>query len=173
MRVICTRFGIIIVMKKLLTLCLVIQDGKVLLGLKKRGFGEGRWNGFGGKVEEGETVVEAAHRELLEESGVEAKEMEEMGVLEFSFENDPKMLEVHIYKVSDFTGEPIESEEMRPEWFGFDDIPFEQMWSDDKYWFPYLLGGRKFKGNFRFDKPSSTEYQSKILSQELYEVEGF
>jgi 8-oxo-dGTP diphosphatase/2-hydroxy-dATP diphosphatase len=26
--------------------------------MKKRGFGAGRWNGFGGKVKEGETVDE-------------------------------------------------------------------------------------------------------------------
>lgn len=41
-------------MAKLLTLCIVRKDSKVLLGMKKRGFGEGCWNGFGGKVTEGE-----------------------------------------------------------------------------------------------------------------------
>jgi hypothetical protein len=35
---------------KPLTLCMVHQDNKLLLGMKKRGFGEGRWNGFGGKL---------------------------------------------------------------------------------------------------------------------------
>ena len=40
---------------KLLTLVIPVDDGKrVLLGLKKRGFGEGYYNGFGGKVEPGE-----------------------------------------------------------------------------------------------------------------------
>ena len=47
-----------------------------------------------------------------------------------------KVLEVHIYKLTDFTGEPTETEEMRPEWFSFDEIPFSQMWSDDEHWFP-------------------------------------
>ena len=47
---------------KLLTLVLVCNADKVLLGMKKRGFGEGRWNGFGGKVETGETIPEAAVR---------------------------------------------------------------------------------------------------------------
>ena len=47
---------------KLLTLVLVVQPGRVLLGMKKRGFGEGKWNGFGGKVQSGETIEEAARR---------------------------------------------------------------------------------------------------------------
>lgn len=47
---------------KLLTLVLVVQPGKVLLGMKKRGFGAGKWNGFGGKVQPGETIEDAARR---------------------------------------------------------------------------------------------------------------
>lgn len=47
---------------KLLTLVLVVQPGRVLLGLKKRGFGVGKWNGFGGKVQPGETIEDAAVR---------------------------------------------------------------------------------------------------------------
>ncbi|KAJ2629167.1 hypothetical protein H4R22_003483, partial [Coemansia sp. RSA 1290] len=38
--------------------------GRVLLGLKKRGLGEGLWNGFGGKLETGETLYACAQREL-------------------------------------------------------------------------------------------------------------
>ena len=48
--------------KKLLTLVLVREPGKILLGMKKRGFGQGRWNGFGGKVENGESILEGAKR---------------------------------------------------------------------------------------------------------------
>jgi len=34
--------------------------------MKKRGFGAGRYNGFGGKVEPGETILQGAQRELQE-----------------------------------------------------------------------------------------------------------
>src|SRR3990167_4664607 len=159
-------------MKKKLTLCMVCRDGEVLLGMKKRGFGEGRWNGFGGKVEEDETVEEAAVRELEEEVGLKLKEMNQLGILEFSFENDPKILEVHIFKINDFLGEPRESEEMKPQWFKFDEVPFQEMWPDDLYWFPYLLSDKFFKGRFLFDKPSTAEYSAKIINQELSEVES-
>lgn len=42
------------------------------VGQKRRGFGEGLYNGFGGKVEKGEHVIEAAVRELQEECGLVA-----------------------------------------------------------------------------------------------------
>lgn len=47
---------------KLYTLTFVVDAGKILLGMKKRGFGAGRWNGFGGKVDPGESIEEAAKR---------------------------------------------------------------------------------------------------------------
>lgn len=149
---------------------MVIRDNKILLGMKKRGFGVGRWNGFGGKIEEKETIEEGALRELKEEIGMIATKIDKVGILEFSFQNDHKILEVHIFKVSKFEGEPLESEEIKPQWFKFNDIPFSQMWSDDIYWFPMLLGGKLFKGSFLFDRPSDAEYSAKIITQELTEV---
>eukprot|EP00729_Bicosta_minor_P028396 gene28396-12164_t len=57
---------------KRLTLILLreLETSRILLGMKKRGFGAGKWNGFGGKVEVGETIVEGAVREMQEESGL-------------------------------------------------------------------------------------------------------
>lgn len=47
---------------KTYTLAFITKDGQILLGLKKRGFGEGKWNGFGGKTNSGETIANAAVR---------------------------------------------------------------------------------------------------------------
>ncbi|MEY2664831.1 MAG: hypothetical protein RIT04_639 [Candidatus Parcubacteria bacterium] len=157
-------------MKKTLTLCVPMKDGKVLLGMKKRGFGAGRWNGFGGKIEAGETIEQAALRELAEEVGIRDGKLSKVGILEFSFENDEKILRVHIFKLIDFLDNPIETEEMKPQWFPYDEIPFSQMWSDDEFWFPLFLKGALFEGAFLFDRPSDAEYSAKILSQTLKEV---
>lgn len=157
--------------KKLLTLCLIHDKTKILLGMKKKGFGIGSWNGFGGKVEENESIEEAAKRELREESGLEAVDITKRGIIEFEFENDPKILEVHIFYVGKFEGEPKESDEMKPQWFNVDEIPYEQMWTDDAHWMPIFLKGKKFKGKFLFDRPSDTEYASKILSKNICEVD--
>src|SRR3989344_1243357 len=102
-------------MRKVLTLCLAIQDGRLLLGMKKRGFGARWWNGFGGKIEE---------------------------------------------------GEPIETEEMRPQWFVFAEIPYDTMWPDDRYWIPLFLAGKKFRTKFLFGAGDV------ILEKEILEVEN-
>ena len=39
---------------------------------------------------------------------------------------------------------------MRPKWYNLKDIPFKQMWPDDEYWFPYMLRGKLFRGNFLY-----------------------
>jgi 8-oxo-dGTP diphosphatase / 2-hydroxy-dATP diphosphatase len=158
--------------RKILTLCIIQKDDKILLGMKKKGFGVGRWNGFGGKVEIGESIEEGAIREVKEEIGVVVPEIKKIGILDFTFENEPKILEVHIFKAENFEGEILESEEMRPEWFAVEKIPFEQMWSDDIHWMPYFLENNLFKGRFHFDRPSDSEYSSKILQKELEEVKS-
>ncbi len=137
-------------MVKTLTLCVVRNETHILLGMKKRGFGEGRWNGFGGKVQLGETIEEAARRELREECGLEAEALDKRGVLTFEMATSEEILEIHVYDVSAYRGEPIESEEMRPAWFRLTDIPFDQMWPDDRHWLPRFLEGQSVHGKFYF-----------------------
>lgn len=151
--------------KILTTLCIVHQHPRVLLGMKKRGFGEGRWNGFGGKVGGNETIEEAAIRETREEAGIEVRELEKTGIIKFEFRGNPEFIEMHIFRSTDFEGDPQEGEEMKPQWFEVDNIPFDVMWPDDKYWIPLFLEGRKFKARFLFDDFDT------ILEQELKEVE--
>ena len=138
-------------MKKVLTLCVVHTADQILLGMKKKGFGAGRWNGFGGKVEAGETIEAAARRETFEEVGLVAEQLEEFGVLEFSFQQNDEILEVHVFRVLAYHGQPRESDEMAPRWFALNEIPFDEMWADDRHWLPLLLAGKKFRGSFRFD----------------------
>ncbi len=135
-----------------MTLTIIHQDDKLLLGMKKRGFGMGRYNGFGGKVEKDETIEEAARREVFEEVNLELIDLIQLGTIEFSWKEKSEVLEVHIFKSTKFNGIPEETEEMRPEWFDIKDIPFKKMWSDDPYWFPLFLENKKFNGKFVFDK---------------------
>ena len=48
---------------------------------------------------------------------------------------------VHIYTTEVWNGEPVESEEMKPYWYKVEDIPYDRMWEDDKYWLPKVLNG--------------------------------
>lgn len=157
-------------MKKQLTLCVPVKDRRVLLGMKKRGFGVGRWNGFGGKIERGETIEQGARRELHEEVGISDGTLEKVGILNFSFQNVEEVLEVHIFRLEAFTQTVIETEEMEPKWFAFNDIPYSQMWSDDRYWFPLFLENKLFKGAFLFDKVADAKHSGQILKSDLKEV---
>jgi 8-oxo-dGTP diphosphatase/2-hydroxy-dATP diphosphatase len=137
---------------KLTTLCYIKEGDHLLLGMKKRGFGAGRWNGFGGKVGEGESVKDAARRELLEEAVVDAKELTEVGELDFYFPHNETNIKVHIFQVNLYHGEPAETEEMLPQWFLLDAIPYGEMWDGDRYWLPRLLENKTFTGRFTFDE---------------------
>lgn len=133
-----------------LTLCLVIRDGRMLLGMKKRGFGAGKWNGFGGKLTDGESAETAARRELFEEALISAQDLEPAGDLLFHFDNSPDALAVHLFRVTRFLSEPTETDEMRPAWFSIAEIPYDRMWADDRHWLPLVLRGETVTGVFRF-----------------------
>ena len=99
----------------------------------------------------GESVSEAAARELEEESELRSPKLDKRGVLTFHYDDKPKPLEVHVFRVSEYEGVPAETEEMRPEWFAFDQIPFQKMWADDALWYPLFLSGKTFEGEFYFE----------------------
>ncbi|MBC5793122.1 MAG: 8-oxo-dGTP diphosphatase [Nanohaloarchaea archaeon] len=133
------------------TLLFIVEDGEILLIEKKRGHGKGFFNGPGGKVENDETIGQAAVRETEEETGLKPLKVKKMAVLEFYFGEDP-FQRVHVFKTDIFEGELSESEEARPEWFKLEEIPYNNMWPDDKYWLPKILNGEQFKAVFEFDE---------------------
>ncbi|OLY79905.1 7,8-dihydro-8-oxoguanine triphosphatase [Smittium mucronatum] len=140
------------------TLALIFKQdrSKVLLGYKKRGFGVGLYNGFGGKIQHEESALEGAKRELEEESGLTSEDLVKIGILYFEFESDPVILTAHLYTSDRFNGVPVETEEMRPEWFDINNIPFTKMWNDDKYWFSFAVENKPFIARFSFKSDLKT-----------------
>lgn len=156
-------------MKKILTLAYLLKEDSLCLALKKRGFGEGNWNGYGGKLEEGESIEEATVRETQEESEVKVdlQDLEKVAVVDFIF-MDGEHLEVHTFFVRRWKGEPKETEKMKPGWFTYDKIPYEKMWADDIHWFPRALKGEKLIGKVWFK-----EDKKNIERMEWSNVESF
>ncbi|NYZ77895.1 8-oxo-dGTP diphosphatase [Candidatus Micrarchaeota archaeon] len=158
---------------KTCTLCFPLRkapEPQVLLGLKKPRLNAGKWSGFGGKVEEGETLEQAALRELFEESSLQAspKSLEHVAELNFTFTVNPAWNQVvHVFLTHDFEGEPSESDEMLPKWFHFNEIPFEAMWKDDPHWLPLVLDGKKLKARFSFGSDNAS-----VASQEVTIVDS-
>ncbi|MFA6397664.1 MAG: 8-oxo-dGTP diphosphatase [Candidatus Paceibacterota bacterium] len=164
---------------KIESLCFIQRPPEILLGLKKRGFGMGRLNGFGGKFKPGidQSIKATAKRETEEECGlvIEISDLEKVGIIEYNFKDGSETKIVHIFKCSHFKGEPVETGEMRPEWFiaKKDKIPIENMWSSDLYWIDFLLQGKKFKGKFLYDQPSKPDRNAVVLEKFIEEVESF
>jgi len=136
------------------TLCFLVKDNKILLLKKsKELFGGGKWNAPGGKIRDGETPEEGAKREFFEETGMEAKYLEKIGTLNFfprNIRNKPEWV-VYVFVAESASGSmKRESREGVLKWFDLESVPFEEMWEDDKYWYPYLLERKKFKANFFF-----------------------
>ncbi|MCI9233477.1 MAG: 8-oxo-dGTP diphosphatase [Bacilli bacterium] len=136
------------------TLLLLRKDNEILLAKKKRGFGEGKYNGVGGKLEEGETPEEAMIRETEEEIMITPTKYEKMGVIEFLeyVKGERANVKFHLYVATEWKGNPKESEEMIPKWFSLDNLPYNEMFPDDKYWLPYILKGKKVNAFFDFDE---------------------
>lgn len=135
------------------TLLFLERDDEILLAMKKRGFGAGRWNGVGGKIEASETLAEATIRECQEEVNVTPTSFNQVAKLDFYWptkDASERML-VYAFLCDAWDGEPEESEEMAPKWFKIKDIPYKEMWQDDEYWLPKVLGGKILKGLFEFD----------------------
>ncbi len=135
------------------TLCFLFKGNQILLAMKKRGFGANRWNGYGGKTNENETLEDAAIRELQEESGLVLKKdaLKKISEIEFLFTKKPEWDQcVHTFFVNQWEGEPQETEEMRPQWFDIGSIPYGEMWPEDKLWLPRAILGEKIKGKIYF-----------------------
>ncbi len=159
------------------TLCFPInKKGEVLLGMKRRGFGKGKFNGFGGKLQDKESFRECAVRELEEEVSLMARpeEMEPVGFLDFRFPHEEELTHIcWIYLVRTFEGIPLTSEEMVPQWFLPSEVPYKDMWAGDESWIPLILEGKKIKGYITFGPDNEQVEGIKIEEvEDLDEVHG-
>ena len=138
---------------------------KVLLIIKKTGLGKGKVNAPGGRLEKGESFLDAAIRECQEEVSITPICPEKRIELHFQFTSG-----YALYGEAFFTdlweGEPEASSEADPFWCDLDNLPWENMWEDDRSWLPLALAGKKLRAHYVFD-------EDKMLSEKIVEVDSF
>ncbi len=149
-------------------ICFIIKDEKILLIRKKRGFGAGKINGPGGKVEADEQPIDAAVRETIEEIGVRPEYPQKKAELFFHFTYGLD-LHVIVFTSQSYTGTVTETEEAAPFWCSIEDIPFNQMWEDDIFWLPEVISGKYCRGYFTFDDDEKLIKNNVIVSEKCSE----
>jgi ADP-ribose pyrophosphatase YjhB (NUDIX family) len=136
------------------TLLFLVKEDEILLAMKKKGFGQGMWNGVGGKVEDHESIEEAAVRETKEEIDVAVAKICQVATLDFYFPLVPQdkkwNQQVHVFFATKWEGIPKESEEMAPKWYSKKRLPYKKMWPDDIQWLPFVLQDRFVTAEFAF-----------------------
>lgn len=132
------------------TLCFIVRGSEMLLMRKKRGLGAGKIVGPGGRIEAGETPRACAIREVQEELCVTPIDVVACGDHRFQFV-DGYSIHVFAFKANDLEGEARETAEGIPLWTPLDQIPYAQMWDDNRVWLPLMLAGVPFSGRYVFE----------------------
>jgi 8-oxo-dGTP diphosphatase len=153
-------------------LCLLtrtVGDGEpeVLLGYKKTGLGTGKIVALGGHVEGRETAAQAAAREVKEESGVAvaADSLREAAHVTFLFPTRPAWdMTVEVFISDSWSGEPAETDEIRPEWFPVAALPFDRMWDDGRQWVARVLAGERLQATFSYAPDCATVAKSAVTA---------
>ncbi|MBN1700119.1 MAG: NUDIX domain-containing protein [Spirochaetales bacterium] len=132
-------------------LCFIVDNGRVLLIRKKKGLGAGKIDAPGGRLEAGETAIEAARRETEEEIGLVPEDVREKAELRFYFLSGYSLF-CTVFFAYRWTGTMKETDEATPFWMLKEDIPYDNMWEDARLWLPPLLGGETLDGYFIYSK---------------------
>ena len=151
---------------KVSTICFPVRDNRIYLANKKRGFGMGFLNGYGGKKKQKDkTIEDTAVREMKEESGVAVmpKDLEKVAIIDF-FEGAAHIFECHVFFCRDWKGEFTETEEMsKAEPYDIHNPPYARMWDADRIWLPLVCSGKKIRGK--------SYYNQGMNRQEKFEYE--
>ena len=88
--------------------------------------------------------------------------LEAVGENAFQFV-DGYSIHVVVFRASGLLGEPGETDEGAPLWTPLDDIPYHEMWEDDRLWLPLALAGRRFSGRYLFDGDTLLDHELDLL----------
>jgi len=144
------------------TLCYLEKNGQILMlhRIKKQDdIHEGKWNGLGGKFEEGESPEDCVIREVLEESGLTIINPKLSGIITFPKFNGESSWLVFLYKANEFFGDIIDSDEGQLEWVDKDKIFNLNLWEGDRYFLKWMFEDRFFSAKFEYTNKKLIDYK--------------
>lgn len=147
---------------KLATLCYVRSNKKTLMlhRIKKaQDMHKGKWNGLGGKLENGEYPEECAVREIEEESGLRVSDPQLRGVLTFPAFDGMEDWYVFVFTATQFTGELIDSPEGVLGWVDDEKLFDLNLWAGDKIFMRWLNQDKFFSGKFTYNEGQLVEHE--------------
>jgi 8-oxo-dGTP diphosphatase len=146
---------------KLATLCYLRHEGKTLMVhriKKENDIHQGKWNGLGGKIEQGETPEECVTREMYEESGLHIHNPLLRGVLTFPKFADDEDWYAFVFVADKFDGELIDSPEGDLRWISNEEVFNLPMWEGDRIFLPWLDKPFFFSGKFVYQDGKLVEH---------------
>ncbi len=146
---------------KLATLCYIQHNNKTLMlyrNKKENDYHEGKWNGLGGKLEQGETPEECAIREVYEESGLIIKNPQMKGIITFPMFDGKDDWYVFLFLFNGFEGKLIDSPEGTLKWIETEKLTDLNLWEGDKIFVPWLFQNKFFSAKFNYKDKKFIDY---------------
>ena len=148
-----------------IALCHVIKNGTVLLMKAEDGINKDKWNAPSSEIAQGEQPMKAAMRAVFQQTGLYVNKTFFHGNIRlFMNGKNEYSYRLHVFSTKFFTGELKPTIKGEAKWFNVTDIPYYEMWADDKYWTNLVLQGKEFNADFFFD-----EQNEKIVKYQIKE----
>ena len=149
---------------KLATLCYVMDNktSKTLMihRIKKENdYHEGKWNGLGGKFNDGESPEDCVIREIKEEAGLTISNPRLHGFISFPIFDGKDDWYVFIFTAAEFSGELIDSPEGKLEWILNDKLTELNLWDGDKIFLEWLFQEKFFSAKFIYENGKMKNYK--------------
>ncbi len=147
---------------KEIALCHAVKAGGILLLKSDKEPYMGRWSAPQGMINSGESPAKAAMRSIYQQTGILPTKVTFHGTIRLFLNNSNEYTyKIHVFSTRLFTGSLKSNVDGEAKWFDMSEVPYHDMWPDDKYWTSLVMQGKRFDADFFLDEHNEkvTKYQ--------------